>query len=84
VRPGSLGRVGPAIDALVTDPEAVARQYVPRSDDVLAYTDIVPPHDRHRIVFRAPREPGRYPFVCTFPGHWRAMNGALEVVAGGD
>ena len=81
VRPGSLGRIGPAVDALVTDPEAVARNYVPRSDEVIAYTDIVAPHDRHRIVFRAPAEPGRYPFLCTFPGHWRAMNGELEVVA---
>jgi len=79
LRPGSLGRVGPAVDALVTDPEAAARQYVPRSEDVVAYTDLVAPHDRHRIVFRVPSQPGTYPFVCTFPGHWRAMNGELLV-----
>jgi azurin len=23
---------------------------------------------------------GEYPYVCTFPGHWRIMNGVLQVV----
>ena len=27
------------------------------------------------------REPGVYPYVCTYPGHWRRMYGALYVVA---
>ncbi|MFM7205988.1 MAG: DUF6797 domain-containing protein [Planctomycetaceae bacterium] len=81
VRPGALERVGTAADALVLDPDGVARQYVPRSGDVVAYTDVVPPNDRQRISFRLPSEPGMYPFLCTFPGHWRAMNGELEVVA---
>jgi putative heme-binding domain-containing protein len=26
-------------------------------------------------------EPGIYPYVCTYPGHWRRMHGALYVVA---
>jgi azurin len=25
---------------------------------------------------------GDYPFVCTFPGHWRIMNGVLTVTGG--
>lgn len=27
-----------------------------------------------------PTEPGIYPYVCTYPGHWRRMYGALHVV----
>ena len=29
--------------------------------------------------FQAPAEPGIYPFVCTFPGHWVVMNGVMVV-----
>ena len=79
LRPGAAARVGAAANALVTDPEAAARQYVPQSDDVLAWTDITPPGERTTIWFRAPAEPGRYPFLCTFPGHWMAMQGELVV-----
>jgi len=27
----------------------------------------------------APKEPGDYPYICTFPGHWMAMQGILRV-----
>jgi hypothetical protein len=27
------------------------------------------------------QEPGEYPYICTFPGHWKVMNGVLTVVA---
>ena len=79
VKPGSVARVGAAANALVTDPEAAARQYVPEGEDVLAWTDITPPGGTATIFFRAP-PPGRYPFLCTFPGHWMAMQGELVVV----
>ena len=79
VRPGAVPRVGAAANALVTDPEAAARQYVPKGDDVLVWTDITQPGERSTIWFRAPATPGRYPFLCTFPGHWMAMQGELVV-----
>jgi uncharacterized protein len=31
------------------------------------------------LEFVAPEEPGDYPYVCTFPGHWRVMNGLMKV-----
>ncbi|MDZ4686869.1 MAG: TIM barrel protein [Planctomycetaceae bacterium] len=79
VKPGSLQRVGELANKLVADPEAVARHYVPKSDDVLLYTDIVPAHDEFTIWIKAPSQPGRYPYLCTFPGHWMVMNGELIV-----
>ena len=29
--------------------------------------------------FKAPSDPGKYPYVCTFPAHWKTMNGTLNV-----
>jgi len=79
VQPGSLDRVGDLVNKLVAEPDAAARQYIPKSDDVLVYTDIVQPQDAFTIHFTAPRERGRYPFLCTFPGHWMVMNGQMIV-----
>lgn len=79
IKPGSLARVGELTNKLVADPEAVRHQYVPRSADVLVYTDIVPPRQQFTIYFEAPEEKGRYPYLCTFPGHWMVMNGELII-----
>ncbi|MAV36818.1 MAG: heme-binding domain-containing protein [Planctomycetaceae bacterium] len=78
-KPGTLRRVGQLANRLVSDPEAVLRHYVPRTSDVLAYTDVVFPGESFTIYFHAPEQPGRYPFLCTFPGHWLIMNGTLLV-----
>jgi putative heme-binding domain-containing protein len=79
LRPGSLVTVGQMANRLVSDPEAAVRHYVPESDDVLVYTDIVAPKEKFTVHFRAPDTPGRYPYLCTFPGHWMVMNGTMIV-----
>ena len=79
VAPGSLASVGDAANRLVADPRAVLRHYVPESDKVVAWTDIVEPGGSQTIHFEAPRTPGRYPYLCSFPGHWMVMNGMLVV-----
>jgi azurin len=79
VKPGALDRVGDLANKSVADPEAVARHYVPQSRDVLTYTDVVGPEEKFTIHFRAPTEKGRYPYLCTFPGHWMVMNGQMIV-----
>ena len=33
-----------------------------------------------QLNFKAPSEPGDYPFICSFPGHWRMMKGILKVI----
>jgi azurin len=40
---------------------------------------MINPGAQFTIHFDAPKSPGRYPFLCTFPGHWVVMNGALVV-----
>lgn len=54
--------------------------YVPKSDKVLFFTDMVQPHQQARLTFTAPTEPGEYPYVCTFPRHWMRMYGVMIVV----
>ena len=79
IKPGMLSRVGDLVNKIVAEPDAALRHYIPRTDDVLVYTDIVGPQDQFAISFRAPTTPGRYPYLCTFPGHWMVMNGEMIV-----
>jgi putative heme-binding domain-containing protein len=79
IRPGALARVGDLVNKIVAEPDAARRHYIPASEDILFYTDITRPSDRFKIYFHAPNTPGRYPFLCTFPGHWMVMNGELIV-----
>ncbi len=79
VQPGALRTVGEKSNYLIADPDGIAKQYVPKTPEVIAYTNIVFPGDEFTIYFRAPKKPGRYPFLCTFPGHWLVMNGEMIV-----
>jgi putative heme-binding domain-containing protein len=79
VRPGSLQKIGDLTNRLVNDPDAFLRHYVPESQDVICYTDVVEPKGEVAIYFRVPTAPGRYPYLCTFPGHWMVMNGEFIV-----
>jgi len=69
IKPGKLAEVGDLVNKIIAEPDAAIRHYIPRSSDVLVYTDIVGPQDHFAISFRAPSDPGRYPYLCTFPGH---------------
>lgn len=79
LKPGTLQKVGAESNLLISDPEALARQYIPSGGDVIAHTDVVLPGEKFTIHFQVPGEKGRYPFVCTFPGHWMVMNGTMVV-----
>lgn len=80
VKPGALQKVGRAADKLASDPKGSEMQYVPVMDEVLFHTKLVNPQGSEALEFKAPSEPGEYPFVCTFPGHWSIMNGVMKVV----
>jgi putative heme-binding domain-containing protein len=80
VRPGALEEVGTLAEAQATQPSAAEREYVPKSDKVLLSSRLLQPRDSQKLSFTAPAQPGVYPYVCTYPGHWRRMYGALYVV----
>ena len=47
---------------------------------VIAHTKLLGPGESDTISFAAPRKPGAYPFICTFPGHYAiGMKGTLTV-----
>lgn len=80
-QPGALEEIGLLSEANAQQPGFAERQYVPQSDKVLAKSSLMQPRETQKVSFNAPKEQGVYPFVCTYPGHWRRMYGALYVVA---
>lgn len=48
-------------------------------DRVVAFTAITGGGEVAVVEFQAPSEPGDYPFLCSFPGHFGQMNGTMEV-----
>jgi len=78
--PGSLDAIGDAGDALAATPTGLAQNYVPDIPQVLFSTKLLEPSQTVTFQFRAPTAPGQYPYVCTFPAHWRTMNGTLNVI----
>ncbi len=78
--PGALQEVGELAEATGRDADAVQRHYIPKSDKVLIGSKLLQPGESQALTFEVPREPGVYPYVCTYPGHWRRMYGALYVV----
>ena len=47
--------------------------------DVIAATKLLGPAESDTIEFTAPKEPGSYEYVCTFPGHFALMRGTMTV-----
>ena len=47
--------------------------------DVIAATKLLGPAESDTIEFTAPKEPGSYEYVCTFPGHFALMRGIMTV-----
>ena len=50
-----------------------------RDHDVLANTSLAKPGETTDVTFTAPDQPGKYPYICSFPGHYMMMKGVLTV-----
>jgi|SRR5690554_7328921 len=57
-----------------------ANDYIPtsKSSEIIAHTDLIGGGESTTIEFVAP-EAGRYPFLCSFPGHFGLMKGLFIV-----
>jgi putative heme-binding domain-containing protein len=80
-QPGALEEVGTLGEAEGTQPGAMERHYIPKSSKILLASRLIQPRNSQKLSWTAPSQPGIYPYVCTYPGHWRRMYGALYVVA---
>ena len=79
-KPKMMEIIGAAADKLITAKDGAEKNYVPSIAQIIVATPLVNPDQTYRLKFTAPNTPGDYPFVCTFPGHWRIMNGVMKVV----
>jgi azurin len=73
VKPGTEAQV--ALDGLNKAPDA---GYVVAGPDIYAYTPLAPPGKTVELTFTAPAA-GKYPYICTVPGHYVLMKGVLTV-----
>lgn len=80
VQPGSLQEVGELAEETGREPDAQDRHFIPVTNKVLVSSKLLQPGESQAISFEVPTKPGVYPYVCTYPGHWRRMYGALYVV----
>ena len=78
--PGAPEEIGQAAEKMAPQPDAFLRLYVPDSPKVLFATRLLDPGQQAKLAFTAPSTPGEYPYLCTYPGHWRRMVGTLAVV----
>lgn len=80
VKQGKKEAVGALANAGLADPDFLTKKNcVPESEDILFASKLVLPGKSETIEFTAPSEPGDYPYLCTYPGHWILMNGVMKV-----
>ncbi len=76
--PGSYEAVGAAADKMIAAADGFAKSFVPDMPEVLAKCKLLDPGQKAVIKF-TPAKAGDYPFICTFPAHWRLMHGIIHV-----
>ena len=79
VEPGAVEEVGMAGNEMAKDPKGLSKGFIPESDKILHHTKLLDPDTAEVLRFIAPTEPGTYPYLCTFPGHWIIMKGEMIV-----
>ncbi|WP_434547559.1 PVC-type heme-binding CxxCH protein [Parapedobacter pyrenivorans] len=79
IKPGTLEPVREAAAKLARGSRGGELQYVPNTEDILFASSLVNPNERCELIFIAPSVAGRYPFLCTFPGHSETMHGIMNV-----
>jgi azurin len=78
-RRGSMAAYEKELFGSMNEPNAQLRGFVPDSPNVLFASQLMNAGESTVLAFDAPGEPGEYPFVCSFPGHWVSMRGVLKV-----
>ena len=77
VKPGARFEVVSA--AANMGAKGLVNEFVPKSDKVIAFTPLVLHRNTYTLYFRAPAKPGKYEYVCTYPGHGLTMWGTMVV-----
>jgi azurin len=75
----SVEEIGMAANEMAKSSEGEKKHYIPEDKRVLYATKLLKTGRTETLRFVAPKKPGKYPFVCTFPGHWTIMKGVMTV-----
>jgi len=78
-RRGTFAQYEKELFGSLNEPNAQLRGFVPDSPNVLVASRLLNAGESTVVTFDAPTEPGEYPFVCSFPGHWATMRGVLRI-----
>jgi glucose/arabinose dehydrogenase/azurin len=78
--PGAREEVGTQAQTMKPKPDRQGRLYIPRNKKIIAGTKIVEPGQKETLKLTAPKTPGDYDYLCTYPEHWKVMFGQLVVV----
>jgi uncharacterized protein len=78
VKPGALEPCCKKADEMATQPDAIAKQYIPSFADIIKASNLLNPGETEVLKIAA-LAPGEYPYLCTFPGHCHIMRGAMKV-----
>ena len=65
--------------ALGMGAEGFEKEFIPDDERIIIASGLVDNGDEEILEFKAPKEPGKYEFVCTFPGHHLLMRGIMIV-----
>jgi len=84
VKAADIDEFGEHSMQLASNPRAIATHYVPNEPGEICFSPILQPGDQYTLFFEAPKEPGEYRLVCTYPGHWRVMQASLYVIPDGE
>ncbi len=79
VQPGAADEIGIAGNEMAKDASGMAKNFIPDNPKILHKIKLLNQGDSETLRFNAPEQPGRYPYICSFPGHWLVMKGEMVV-----
>ncbi len=84
IKPGAAAEVGMAANEMARDPKNANSDFIPieKQHLILNASPMIGPTRKSQVTvlrLNAPSQPGIYPYICTFPGHWVVMRGDIVV-----
>ncbi|MEW6304016.1 MAG: PVC-type heme-binding CxxCH protein [Verrucomicrobiota bacterium] len=78
--PGFEDKIGEQANEMAKLPDAFEKMdFLPKSDKILHATKMLNQNQEETLRFHAPKQPGKYPYICSFPGHYLVMRGMMIV-----
>ena len=78
-KPGKGKDMKVAQEAWKLGADGFAKHWIPKHPDLLFASKMADPHSSSTLYFTAPKRTGKYPYVCTLPGHAQVMRGTMIV-----